>query len=95
MIIPFLHTNKWRIAVHPNEKQLKRRLSESTPVSDENKALQQVLNKSSNATAFKDVAGLFIGWCWVILLGFGASAYSAKRRIDLHKQPKRHLRNKR
>jgi hypothetical protein len=82
--------------VSPDEKQLKKLLSESTPVTDENKALKQVLNKSSNVTAFKDVAGLFIGWFWVVLLGFGASAYSAKRRIDLHKnkQPKKHIKNK-
>ena len=73
----------------PDEKKLKMLLSESSAVSDENKALEQVLRKSSNVTAFKDVASLFVGWCWVILLGFGASAYSARRRLNLHKQHKK------
>tara|TARA_R110002167_G_scaffold61609_1_gene174005 strand:- start:1450 stop:1686 length:237 start_codon:yes stop_codon:yes gene_type:complete len=73
----------------PDETQLKKLLSESTPVTDENKALEQVLKKSSNVTAFKDVAGLFVGWCWVVLLGFGASAYSARRRMNLHQQQKK------
>ena len=70
----------------PNEIQLKKLLVESAPVSDEDKALKLVLNKSSNITAVKDVASLFIGWCWVVLLGFGASAYSAKRKMALHQQ---------
>ena len=47
----------------PDEKQLQKLLSESTPVTDEDKALQQVLNKSSNVTAVKDVVSLFVGWC--------------------------------
>lgn len=78
----------------PDEKKLKQLLSENPAVSDENKALQQVLRKSSDVTAFKDVASLFVGWCWVILLGFAASAYSARRRLDLHQQNKRHKNNK-
>jgi hypothetical protein len=78
----------------PDEKKLKILLSESSAVSDENKALEQVLRKSSNVTAFKDVASLFVGWCWVILLGFGASAYSARRRLNLHKQHKKQKNNK-
>ncbi|WP_158969157.1 hypothetical protein [Paraglaciecola sp. L3A3] len=78
----------------PDEEQLKMLLSESTPVTDENKALEQVLQKSSNVTAIKDVTSLFIGWCWVVLLGFGASAYSAKRRLNLHKKPKRRVKHK-
>jgi hypothetical protein len=80
--------------VSPDEKQLQKLLSESTPVTDEDKALQQVLNKSSNVTAVKDVVSLFVGWCWVVLLGFGASAFSARRRLDLHKQHKRQTKKK-
>jgi hypothetical protein len=78
----------------PDEEQLKKLLNESAPVTDENKALQQVLRKSSNKTAIKDVGSLFIGWFWVLLLGFGASAYSAKRRFDLHQKQKRQKNNK-
>ncbi|PKG97713.1 hypothetical protein [Paraglaciecola sp. MB-3u-78] len=78
----------------PDEEQLKKLFNESAPVTDENKALQQVLRKSSNTTAIKDVGSLFIGWVWVLLLGFGASAYSAKRRFDLHQQQKKHRNNK-
>jgi hypothetical protein len=80
--------------VSPDEEQLKMLLNESTPVTDENKALEQVLKKSSNVTAIKDVTSLFIGWCWVVLLGFGASAYSAKRRASLHKKQKRNVKHK-
>jgi len=78
----------------PDEKQLKKLLSDSTPVTDENKALQQVLRRSSNVTAIKDVTSLFVGWCWVVLLGFGASAYSARRRLNIEQQQKRHRNSK-
>ena len=72
----------------PDEEQLKKLLNQSAPVTDEDKALQQVLRKSSNTTAIKDVGSLFVGWFWVLLLGFGASAYSAKRRFDLRQKQK-------
>lgn len=75
--------------MNPEENELKNLLGESPAAKDENKALRQVLRKSSNITACRDVASLFVGWCWVILLGFGASAYSAKRRLDIHQQHKR------
>jgi hypothetical protein len=78
----------------PDEEQLKKLLNESAPITDENKALQQVLRKSSNTTAIKDVGSLFIGWFWVLLLGLGASAYSAKRRFDLHQQQKKQKNDK-
>jgi hypothetical protein len=78
----------------PDEEQLKKLLNESAPVTDENKALQQVLRKSSNTTAIKDVGSLFIGWVRVLLLGFGASAYSAKRSFDLQQQQKRQRNDK-
>lgn len=53
---------------------------------DERQALNRVLKKSAETVAAKDVASLFIGWLWVVFLGFGASAFSAKRRFELHKQ---------
>lgn len=76
-----------------DEVQLKKLLKQSSPVTDENKALEQVLKRSTNVTAIKDVSGLFIGWCWVVLLGFGATAYTARHRLNLHKQQKKHNKN--
>lgn len=69
-----------------SEDELRQLLNEGTPNIDENVALTKVLKQSSQTTAMKDVGSIFVGWLWVIFLGFGASAYSAKRRIELHKQ---------
>jgi hypothetical protein len=56
-------------------------------------ALKKVLSTSANITAVKDVSGLFVGWIWVLFLGFGASMYSAKRKLELHNQQKQILLN--
>lgn len=81
-----------------NEDELKLMLEETAPIVNEEKELKKVLDKSSKVTAAKDVTGLFFGWIWVVFLGFGASMYSAKRRLDLHKQnnlkPRKHTTNK-
>jgi len=69
-----------------NEDELKLMWQESEPVVNEEEELKKVLSKSSNVTAAKDVTGLFFGWVWVVFLGFGASMYSAKRKLELHKK---------
>lgn len=71
-----------------NEENLKSLWEEDVPQSqsDEDKALKKVLSTSSNITAAKDVTSLFVGWIWVLFLGFGASMYSAKRKFELHNQ---------
>ncbi|MDN4504338.1 hypothetical protein QX776_18155 [Alteromonadaceae bacterium BrNp21-10] len=71
------------------EDKIKSIWRETTPDVDPQLALRKVLNKSFQVTAVKDVVSLFVGWAWVILLGFGASAYSAKRRFDSHKSQPR------
>ncbi|MDO7085274.1 hypothetical protein WNY51_12000 [Pseudocolwellia sp. AS88] len=75
-----------------SEDELKLMWQETKPIVNEEEELKKVLNKSSNTTAAKDVTGLFFGWIWVVFLGFGASMYSAKRKLDLHK--KTQLKNK-
>lgn len=77
-----------------DEDKLRAMWQENTPQSDEDEALKKVLSTSSNITAVKDVAGIFVGWIWVLLLGFGASMYSAKRKLELHNQQKQTLLNK-
>tara|TARA_R110000744_G_scaffold79036_4_gene155371 strand:+ start:4424 stop:4702 length:279 start_codon:yes stop_codon:yes gene_type:complete len=77
-----------------DEDKLRTMWQEDTPQSDEDEALKKVLSTSSNITAVKDVTGLFVGWIWVIFLGFGASMYSAKRKLELHNQQKQKLLNK-
>lgn len=76
-----------------DEDKLRTMWQENTPQSDEDKALKKVLSTSSNITAVKDVSGLFVGWVWVLFLGFGASMYSAKRKLELHNQQKQILLN--
>ena len=72
-----------------DEEEL-RSLWELTPAeSDAEDALKKVLDRSSNITAVKDVTSLFIGWVWVVFLGFGASMYSAKRKFELHNKHRR------
>lgn len=77
-----------------DEDKLRAMWQEDTPQSDEDEALKKVLSTSSNITAVKDVTGLFVGWIWVVFLGFGASMYSAKRKLELHNQQKQKLLNK-
>lgn len=77
-----------------DEDKLRAMWQENTPQSDEDEALKKVLSTSSNITAVKDVAGIFVGWIWVLFLGFGASMYSAKRKLELHNQQKQTLLNK-
>ncbi|WP_175623899.1 hypothetical protein [Pseudocolwellia agarivorans] len=69
-----------------DEDELKLMWQETIPTTNEDKALKKVLEKSSKVTAAKDVTGLFFGWIWVVFLGFGASMYSAKRKLELHSQ---------
>lgn len=71
-----------------DEEKLKALWPTEPEPQDQQQALEKVLQKSTQVTAVKDVASLFVGWAWVIFLGFGASAYSAKRRFTLHKQAK-------
>lgn len=68
------------------EEKLKSLWQENQTVSNEDDALKKVLSTSANVTAAKDVSSLFVGWVWVVFLGFGASIYSAKRKFDLHQQ---------
>ena len=74
-----------------DEGKLRAMWQEDTPQSNEDEALKKVLLTSSNLTAVKDVTSLFIGWIWVVFLGFGASMYSAKRKFELHNQNKRQV----
>jgi hypothetical protein len=76
-----------------DEDKLRTMWQENSPQSDEDEALKKVLSTSSNITAVKDVTGLFVGWIWVLFLGFGASMYSAKRKLELHNQQKQTLLN--
>lgn len=68
------------------EEELKALWANDLPAVDENKALDKVLNETQQVTAIKDVSSIFVGWVWVIFLGFGASAFSAKRQFELHKE---------
>jgi hypothetical protein len=43
----------------------------------------QIQQQSKILAAF-----LLVGWFWVLLLGFGASAYSVNRRTNLHQERK-------
>jgi hypothetical protein len=76
------------------EDRIKALWSEDPEPQDDTVALDKVLNKSQRIGAAKDVASIFVGWLWVLFLGFGASAYSAKRRFELHQQEKA-IKNKR
>lgn len=68
------------------EEKLKTLWANESPTIDEKKALEKVLKKTQRITAVKDVSSIFVGWVWVIFLGFGASAFSAKRQFELHRQ---------
>ncbi|MDT0581516.1 hypothetical protein [Brumicola blandensis] len=68
------------------EDRLKALWADDPEPKNEDIALEKVLNKTKKTTAAKDVMSIFVGWVWVLFLGFGASAYSAKRRLALHKQ---------
>lgn len=61
-------------------KQLLNGDAVNTKQSDE-QSLLKVLESGKNITATKDILGLFIGWVWVVLVGFGASAYVAQQRV--------------
>lgn len=82
---PLLSENKMSF----DEEKLRAMWQEDTAHTDEDKALKKVLSTSSDVTAIKDVTGLFVGWIWVVFLGFGASMYSAKRKLELHNQQQR------
>lgn len=69
-----------------DEDSLKALIQKDLPQINEAQALEKVLDRSSKITATKDIASLFIGWLWVLVLGFGGSIYSAKRKFDLHHQ---------
>ncbi|MGJ8692402.1 MAG: hypothetical protein ACSHW0_07960 [Thalassotalea sp.] len=69
-----------------NEEKLKTLWTDEPEPQDDQQALDKVLNKTTKVVAAKDVASIFVGWIWVLFLGFGASAYSAKRRYELHQQ---------
>jgi predicted RND superfamily exporter protein len=68
------------------EEKLKALWGAESPAIDEHKALDKVLKETQRITAVKDVSSIFVGWVWVIFLGFGASAFSAKRKFELHRQ---------
>nr|WP_041246607.1 hypothetical protein [Glaciecola nitratireducens] len=68
------------------EEKLKALWAIESPAIDEHKALEKVLKETQRITAVKDVSSIFVGWVWVIFLGFGASAFSAKRKLELHRQ---------
>jgi hypothetical protein len=68
------------------EEKLKALWAIESPSIDERKALEKVLKETQRITAVKDVSSIFVGWVWVIFLGFGASAFSAKRKLELHRQ---------
>lgn len=75
-----------------DEEKLRALMSEDVTHSDENKSLEKVLADGKKVTAAKDVASMFVGWIWVVFLGFGASLYSAKRQLEKHKEAKeRHI----
>ena len=69
-----------------DEEKLKALMSEDLNHSDEHKSLEKVLADGKKVTAAKDVASMFVGWIWVVFLGFGASLYSAKRQLEKHKE---------
>ncbi len=72
-----------------DEEKLKALMNENVTHVDEDKSLEKVLSDGKKVAAVKDVSSIFVGWVWVLFLGFGASLYSAKRRFDKHKQVKK------
>jgi len=75
--------------VNLDEEKLRYLLSEDIDDIGEAQSLQKVLSDGKKAVALKDVASVFVGWVWVVFLGFGASLYSAKRRYQKHVSDKR------
>jgi len=71
------------------EDKLKAIWSEEPKYSNEEEKLSQVLTKTNTVVASKDIASIFVGWLWTLFLGFGASAYSAKRQYELHHEKKK------
>nr|WP_136249454.1 hypothetical protein [Ningiella ruwaisensis] len=69
-----------------NEERLKALWAEEPETSNEKIALQKVLRRTKRVSAAKDVMSIFVGWVWVVLLGLGASAYSAKQQRVLHRK---------
>jgi len=77
-----------------DEETLKAMASADPIQTNQDNALQNVLKRSARTTAVKDVSSIFVGWIWVVFLGFGASMYSAKRKLVLHKRhSKKHIHN--
>ena len=68
------------------EEKLKALWAKESPAIDEHEALEKVLKETQRITAVKDVSSIFVGWVWVIFLGFGASAFSAKRKFERHRR---------
>jgi hypothetical protein len=68
------------------EETLKALWANEAPAIDEKKALNKLLKETQRVTAVKDVSSIFVGWVWTIFLGFGASAFSARRKFELHQQ---------
>lgn len=71
-----------------DEDKLKALMNEDFTQVDEDKSLEKVLSGGKKVTAAKDVASMFVGWIWVVFLGFGASLYSAKRQFEKHQEAK-------
>lgn len=67
-----------------DEEKLRHLLNEEVDGVDESQSLEKVLSDGKKVVAVKDVASLFVGWVWVVFLGFGASLYSAKRQYEKH-----------
>lgn len=79
--------------MNSDEDKLKSLWQDTTLDSNGDEALKRVLSTTSRMTSLKDVTSLFIGWIWVVFLGFGASMYSAKRKFDQNNQQKRNTPN--
>ena len=58
-----------------DEEKLRHLLNEDVDGVNENQSLEKVLSDGKKVVAVKDVASLFVGWVWVVFLGFGASLY--------------------
>lgn len=67
-----------------DEEEFKHLLNEEVDGVDESQSLETVLSNGKRVVAVKDVASLFVGWIWVVFLGFGASLYSAKMQYGKH-----------
>lgn len=72
-----------------DEEKLRHLLNEDVDGVNENQSLEKVLSDGKKVVAVKDVASLFVGWVWVVFLGFGASLYSAKRQYEKHVSAKK------